>query len=510
MRMEPIAKRLDRTLAETAYDQVPYPGHPHAETHPNRLAAVARLFGIDAPPVETASVLEVACGDGGNLIATACSLPRARCVGFDLAPTAVARGRARIARLGVANVRIEVADLMSVGGTLGTFDYVIAHGLYSWVPQPVRDALLALIRDSLSPDGVALVSYNTYPGWHVGRMVREMLRYHTRDVSDPETRIAQSKALLDFLTVAHSADDAYGKLLAAESGRIAKLSAGHLFHDDLADVNDPVYFHEFVAHARQFGLAFLAEADFATMSGAELPDAAREKLEVLRDDPVAHGQYLDFVCCRRFRGTMLCHASRRVSASPLPGRVRSLLAASAATADAQPVDLSAGAEAHFRWGSRASLKTDHPLAKAVFVTLGERWREQLAFDALLSEACALMGRSPGAGDADALEAILVGAFGLRMVELAADRWAYATRPTARPNVSALARMEAEEGNLVTTLALRRVQVDEALALALLRLCDGTRDIDALLADLAAAGHSVDRAGVEERVAGFAKLGLLAG
>ena len=157
---------------DTAYDHVPYPGHPHAETHPNRLAAIARLFGVDAPAVATARVLEVACGDGGNLIPIACSLPGARCVGFDLAPTAIERGRARIAQLGIANARLEVADLTTVGTAFGTFDYVIAHGLYSWVPRPVRDALLALVRDSLSPNGVALMSYNTYPGWHVGRLVR--------------------------------------------------------------------------------------------------------------------------------------------------------------------------------------------------------------------------------------------------------------------------------------------------------------------------------------------------
>jgi SAM-dependent methyltransferase len=493
---------------DTAYDHVPYPGHPHAETHPNRLAAIARLFGVDAPAVATARVLEVACGDGGNLIPIACSLPGARCVGFDLAPTAIERGRARIAQLGIANARLEVADLTTVGTAFGTFDYVIAHGLYSWVPRPVRDALLALVRDSLSPNGVALMSYNTYPGWHVGRLVREALRFHTREVGDPGERVAQAKALLDFLAVAHPAEDAYGRLLAAESERIAKLSPGHLFHDDLAEVNDPVYFHQFVAHAGEFGLAFLAEADYATMAGADLPEAAREKLEPLRGDPVTYGQYLDFVKGRRFRGTMLCHARQRVATGPVPGAVKQLLAASCAVPDVRPVDLAAGADAHFRWGERASLKTDHPLAKAVFVTLLGRWREQMTFDQLLSAACALLGGEPRGEDAAALEVILLGAFGLRMVELTAERWIYATRPGPRPEASGLARLEAEEGDVVTTLAHRRVRIEDPLPLRLLRLCDGTRDADALVAALGAAGHTLDRAGVGARLEGFAKLGLL--
>jgi SAM-dependent methyltransferase len=497
-----------QVTTETAYDRVPYPGHPHAETHPNRLAAIAALFGLDAPAVGTARVLEVGCGDGGNLIPIACSLPAARCVGFDLAPSAIERGRARIGQLGLANARLDVADLTTVSRRFGMFDYVIAHGVYSWVPRPVRDALLALIRDSLSPGGVALVSYNTYPGWHVSRLVREMLRYHTREVADPAERVVQSKALVDFLAVAHPAEDAYGRLLAAESERIAKLSPGHLFHDDLAEVNQPVYFHELVAHARAHGLAFLAEADYATISGAELPDAARDKLEPLRGDPVGWGQYLDFVKGLRFRGTMLCHASQRVATAPVPGAVRRLLAAAAAVPDAQPVDLAAGKEAHFRWGERASLRTDHPLAKAAFIALLDRWRDQATFDVLLAGACSLLGRAPGGEDAEALEAILLGAFGLRMVELTAERWIYATRVGTRPEASRLARLEAEEGDLVTTLAHRRVCLDDPRLRQLLLLCDGTRDVDALVADLGASGHAVDRVGVEAQVEGFAKLGLL--
>jgi SAM-dependent methyltransferase len=494
----------------TAYDLVPYPGHAHAETHPNRVAAIARLFGLDAPPVATASVLEVACGDAANLIPVAVSLPAARCVGFDLAASAIERGRACIARLGLASVRLEIADLAAAGAAFGTFDYVIAHGLYSWVPAPVRDALLALIRDSLSPAGVALVSYNTYPGWQLGDMVRGMARYHVREVEDSGARVAQARALLDFLAVAHDADDAYGQMLAAEAQRFAKLSPAHLVHDDLAEVNDPVWFHQFVAHAGRFGLGFLAEADFATLSGAELPEAARAKLAVLQDDPVAYGQYLDFARARRFRSTLLCHAARAVAAAPIPGAVRRLLAASAAVPDAQRVDLAPGAEAHFRWGERASLKTDHPLAKAAFVTLLDRWRKPSTFDALLEAACARLGRPASEADAEALETILLGAFGLRMVELTAEPWCCAPRATDRPEASALARLEAEDGELVTTLAHRRVRLEDPALRCLLRLCDGTRDAEALGADLEAAGHVLDREAVAARLDGFAKLGLLVG
>jgi len=499
----------DSAVTRTDYDEVPYPGHAHAETHPNRLAAVARLFGLDAPGVETARVLEIACGDGGNLIPIAYSLPRSRCVGFDLSATAVARAQERLGRLQLANTAIQVADLAAVRAA-GEFDYVIAHGLYSWVPQALRDALLALVRDSLSSTGVAFVSYNVYPGWHAGRMVREMLRYHTRGIDDAASRVTQARALLDFLVVAHDAHDAYGRLLAAECERITKHSTGHLYHDDLADVNDPVYFHEFVAHAASFGLAFLAEADFSTMTGAGLPEAAHAKLDELRGDPVVHGQYLDFVKCRRFRETLLRHVTAPAAKSPIPGGVRTLLVASAAISGSQPVDLGADVEIQFRWGERASLKTDHPLAKAAFVTLRERWPEPVPFDALVVSACALLGRAACIEDADALERLLLDAFALRMVELTAERWGCVVMPGDRPRASALARLEAEASDVVTTLAHRRVRIDEPLALRLLRLCDGTRDAHTLAADLISEGHRVDLAGLQQRLEGFGKIALLEG
>ena len=380
-------------MSETAYDSVPYPGHVHTHSHPNRIAAIARLFGIDAPPVSTARVLEIGCGDGGNLISIAYTLPRSQCVGVDLAATAIERGRQHVRALALTNCDLVVADLATVGRSLGEFDYVIAHGVYSWVPPPLREALLQLVSDALSPTGVAFVSYNVFPGWRIAGMVREMLRYHTLGIEDLAERVEQSKALMKFVAVAHDADDPYGRLLAAECERVSGYPSWYLHHDDLADVNDPVYFHEFVAQAKRFDLAFVAEADFASMTGADLPKEALEKLDELSGDPVLRGQYLDFVKCRRFRQSLLTRAANPVAPGPVRENVRTLLVASAAAPETETVDLAAGVEVQFRWGQRASLKTDHPLAKAAFLVLRERWPEAMAFDELLANRAALRQRA---------------------------------------------------------------------------------------------------------------------
>src|SRR5262245_47574369 len=148
------------------YDEVPYEGHAFPLTHPDRLATIATLFGMRPPPPHKARVLELGCGTGDNLIPMAVSMPHASFVGCDLSAVHVARARATADRLGLDNVVIEQRDILELDRGGGEFDYLICHGVFSWVPPRVQDRILALAHELLSPQGVALVSYNTYPGWH--------------------------------------------------------------------------------------------------------------------------------------------------------------------------------------------------------------------------------------------------------------------------------------------------------------------------------------------------------
>ena len=506
MQLAKAASITEDASARTAYDEVPYPGHSHAETHPNRIAAIARLFGVAAPSVATARILEIACGDGSNLLPVAYSLPQAHCTGFDLATSAIERAHDRAASLKLRNVDLFAADIASIG-PIGQFDYIIAHGLYSWAPPSLRDALLRLIHRSLSPNGVAFVSYNTFPGWHVAGMVRGMLRYHTRGTSDARSKVTQARALLDFLRVAHNDNDPYGRLLAAEAERFARHSSAHMLHDDLADVNDPVYFEEFVAHAARFELAHVADADFATMTANDLPAEAREKLEQLRGDPVTFGQYLDFVRCRRFRESLLCGAEIVPASVPVSGAFRELLVTSAATATASPVDLAEGVEVQFTWGDRASLVSGSSLAKATMVALREQWPRAVAFSPLLARVGALLGRDPSSDDREALQDVLLQAFGMRMVELTAENWRCTTAVSQRPRASCLVRHDAAADDVVVALNHRRVRIEDDDARELLTLCDGERDIDALLTALEVRNIGLDREGLLNRLQRLAELAL---
>src|SRR4051812_35199224 len=159
-----------------AYDAVPYESHAFPQTAPGHLAAIAYIFGLDAIDVTTARVLEIGCAAGGNVIPFAALHPEARVVGIDLSSVQVEQGRRRVKALGLKNLELLQGDIAAMNLTaLGQFDLIICHGVYSWVPHNVQEAILSACDSVLAPAGVAYVSYNVYPGWKSIEIVRDAM-----------------------------------------------------------------------------------------------------------------------------------------------------------------------------------------------------------------------------------------------------------------------------------------------------------------------------------------------
>src|ERR1700691_1662051 len=173
-----------------------YPGFPYPKTHPDCLAAMAILHGLSPAPVAHCRVLEIGCNEGANLIPMAYAIPGSEFVGFDLAGLRIERGQERIRELGIRNVRLFQGDLLELGNELGQFDYILAHGFYAWVPEPVRDRLLALCGELLTANGVAFVSYNALPGGNFRSMIREMMQFSAEGIDDPERRVSEGLGFL--------------------------------------------------------------------------------------------------------------------------------------------------------------------------------------------------------------------------------------------------------------------------------------------------------------------------
>ena len=319
----------DNELVPTPYDLVPYESHTFPQSHPDRLATIGRLFGLTPVSITQCRVLELGCASGGNLIPMAYNLPASEFVGIDLSERQVAIANKTIEDNQLGNIQIEQASILDIDRTWGSFDYIICHGVYSWVQNEVQEKILTICSENLATEGIAYVSYNTYPGWHMREMIRHAMRYHSDQFTEPEKRIEQARALIDFLVSAvPKNDNYYSQLLKSELELVKKSRNSYLFHDHLEEVNAPIYFHQFIERVQRHNLQYLGEAEFSTMLTSGFPHAVAETLEGISPDIVRTEQYMDFLRNRFFRQTLLCHKSLQLKRDLDANSINGLLVAS--------------------------------------------------------------------------------------------------------------------------------------------------------------------------------------
>jgi SAM-dependent methyltransferase len=502
--MRGLTEAVPGAARASVYDAVPYPGHPFAQTHPDRLATLATLFGLQPPPLERCRVLELGCGDGGNLVPMALALPGARFLGVDAAEGAIARGRALIDTLELSNVELEARPIEELEPLPASFDYVIAHGLYSWVAPPVRDRLLALCREGLSEHGVAYVSYNALPGGRLREALRDMLVFHATAFEQPGERVEQGRALLRFLLEGWSERQEFGAVMRGQAERLLERSDETLFHDELAVVNESVYFHQFAEHAGRHRLQYLAEADFFEMQIGTLPEQVSAELLGV-EDPLRREQYLDFLKGRMFRQTLLCREELVIDRSPRPAVVERMAVSSPVAPHRAP---GADGRTTFEGPSGSTLSTDHPLVTRALERLGRSWPAALWVRELIP------ARTSGA-DREALCDALLRCYAGNLVQLHVHPPELAASAGELPEASPLARHQARSGGLVTNLRHTTVRIEDDLGRRLVSLLDGRHDRAMLTTELRAWLEQADQEvpadledGLERSLQGLAGLALL--
>jgi SAM-dependent methyltransferase len=294
------------------YDDAPYESYSHPHSAPGHLAAVAWLFGLDSAELSHSRVLEIGCAAAGNLIPFAATYPEARVVGIDLSRVHIDQGRERVRRLGLANVELIDGDVgrMDLSG-LGAFDYVVCHGVYSWVPREVQEQILAACRQLLAPQGVAYLSYNVYPGWKAKEIVREAMLLRVPPNASPSERVRHARDAVDFLQSVVQPDGVLARALADYQALAAETGDYYLLHEELEAYNIPCYFRDFVQRAREHGLDYLADAQPEYMFAQNYGSVVVEGL-VPRygHEHVILEQHLDFVINRAFRETLLVRGER--------------------------------------------------------------------------------------------------------------------------------------------------------------------------------------------------------
>ncbi len=468
------------------YDEVSYPELCYSLTHPGRISAIATILGMQPAPVESCRVLEIGCASGGNLIPMAHGLPGSTFVGIDLSARQIDRATGLAGSLGLGNLRFLHGDISEPGLDAGEFDFIIAHGVYSWVPAPVQDKLLEACKRLLARSGVAYISYNTLPGWSSILNVREIINFHTRHLQDPRERVRAGRdflsSLLPMLPEAENA--AFTVFLkdytATRFRRFADRKdweESMLLHDELSEVNAPVYFHQFAAHAARHGLGYLAEADFPRVMPNELAAEHAAFLQGSSRSIVEFEQYLDFVRDQTFRATLLVHDDTRIQRQLDGTKVSELYV----TSRARFVRDEDGNE-YFRTAEDARWPAEEAITSAALLYLESVAPRAIRFPDLLEAACRslnLNGTPEKAATILADDLLAAFAVDTQLVEFLAWSPPVASHVTEKPRMSEVARQQSRESLTVSTLLHEQAELDPT-ARSLAALLDGHHDRQALL------------------------------
>ena len=305
--------RMTKEQAKEIYADLGYLSQPFPYASAPFLESYARLLGLSPAPAATARILEIGSSYGGNLMSQALFYPQATFTGIEIAPTQVSVGKTYIDQLGITNLELLEGDVNESHHHLGTYDYIIAHGFYSWVDDETKDNFLRLCKEHLAENGILYMSYNTYPGWHKMDSVRALLKFANKDID----------------TLNHREKVRHGKTVASKLGALmleydtVKVQQGpflqslrqtlqkqdcYVGHDHLEPVNTPVYFHQCMYHMTEHGFTYLCDCDLNLSFPDVYDETLRTKLQELAPhDPLAREQYIDFMLNTAFRKSLFTH-----------------------------------------------------------------------------------------------------------------------------------------------------------------------------------------------------------
>ena len=470
-----------------SYDEIPYQSIPFTDTHPENLALFGRLFGLDTPAPARARVLELGCAGGGNLIPLAFHLPEAQFLGVELSARQVADGQQLIEEIGLDNIRIEQGDILEFGPELGEFDYIITHGVYSWVPPAVQAHILDLCAQHLAPQGVAYISYNTWPGWRMRGVLRDLLLYHTRNIEAPGQRLNAALEFLEhFEPMLAQVDSNAAEYLLGELARLKTSHASYLYHEYLEAYNQPQNISDFIATCERHGLDYLCDADLKSMFPSILGARVEQWLDQFTD-LTEQEQYLDYLTNRCFRQSLLCRAD---AGSTREIELERLEQQAYFAHWRVPEDLALNSEqpVAFSQGDGKDVNVGHPLAKAALAHLSREYPDAIPYPELAAAAAAdvrAAGNAQAAEDTNGLLAEFFTLFAHQAVGAAQSPRRFPKGPGRRPRAHRLARAQAAHGLGHLATAHHSTILLDPFSAQLVRYLDGCHDLSELVTQLTA-------------------------
>lgn len=449
-------------------------------------------------------MLELGCASGGNIIPMASRSPEARFVGIDASRRHVEDGCRRAAALGLSNLEFRHADLSTLSLRGETFDFIICHGVFSWVSDSVQRAILRLCAETLATNGLATVSYNVLPGWHLFSVIRDICLHHAGSEGSPIERVNRARHVLGHVAQMTSDTEPYGRLVRREAERLRRLPAGYVLGEFLAPHNRPCRFVEFAGRLQDWGLGYLCEGDLASSLSEQVFTGAYRRIRTISgDDRLAAEQYKDFVTGRPFRRSVLARSARIAEPAPAAERLLSLHVAARFRHDRDASDSPSDV---FKDARGRSIKAAEPIVRQALSRLAEISPATSSVQELAELGLRIDNRRDTSRLCSALFTLA-----------AAGQLAISTVPlrvgdsrSERPEVWPVARAEARTGQpWLTSLGHEAVPVPP-LAAKLATVMDGNldrRSLNARLMELRRAGAG-DVAGTSEAKAGQNLQGIL--
>lgn len=301
----------ENKVLKKSYEDVVYISQPFGATSLNTLAARALLFGLNPVSLKKARVLELGCSFGGNIISQALYYPEASFTGIDLSFSQIKMGNELIASMGLTNIHLIEKDILDIDESFGTFDYIIVHGIWSWVPDVVKDKILSICNKNLSDNGVAYVSYNTYPGWKRLEQYREIMQYaEQKELELPlMERTLYTKNILKLVADTMGMDNRISQKASYKIDNIQNVLSSndyYVAHEYLEPFNDPVYIHEFIKRANDQGCVYIGDVFLSRSFISWLPEDIHDNIaQLANDDYIAKEQYYDYIYDTQFRMSLL-------------------------------------------------------------------------------------------------------------------------------------------------------------------------------------------------------------
>jgi methyltransferase-like protein/2-polyprenyl-3-methyl-5-hydroxy-6-metoxy-1,4-benzoquinol methylase len=435
--------------SNNTYDEVPYESRPYPASHPAHLRTMGLLFGMTPVSLEKARILELGCAGGGNITPLAMAYPNAECVGVDLSKVQIDLATKQAQDLGLKNMDFRNSSITDIDEkSYGKFDYIICHGVLSWVPENIQTAVFDVCGKLLTPNGLAYISYNTLPGWNMVRSIRDMMLYHSENFKTLGEKVQQSRLLLDFVKDSlEGSNTPYGDMLKKETELLAQQPDHYLRHDHLGEDNKQYYFNEFMKEAAARKLQYLGDSNLSSMFLGNMPSKVVEKLQAV-NDIVRTEQYMDFINNRRFRATILCRNDVALNRALNIDTIKKFLLGfklvpAKPMAEVKLNDANEKVEFYFNGVKEAPVSTTSPIMKAVLYTFAENWGHPLSFNNIVKLAGEKL---PSAKAADIEQELTNNA--MRMVlsghiTIFAEDSATTNTISAKPKVLDIVRYQAE-------------------------------------------------------------------